>query len=255
MLRIKVAAPKSGFQPYFGLKDPPTYPRRHGGWLGKRVDSWMGSNTLWHRGGRAGRRKKSPTNLSRLQSDHWNPNRFWHKKRTRAHTHTHADNLSSASVRPRAMCSVAQRINACLLGFWFSCWTWSNVLFLLWYLDVFGMLKTTLNLEIRLKTPTQVGFQLPARSCDCSNGSSSGGSRQPTSSSANADGIIRWKSGWACQWTSETAADHFSCHVITGHCSKTCHVLKVAFNLFKLWTLLFFHIFIYYVFQHLAIPK
>ena len=62
------------------------------------------------------------------------------------------------------------------------------------------------------------GFQLPAKSCHRSNGS---GSRQPTSSSANADGIIRWKSGWACQWTSETAADHFSCHVITGHCSKT----------------------------------
>ena len=106
-------------------------------------------------GGRAGRRKKSPTNLSRLQSDDWNPNRFWHKKRTRTHTHTHADDLSSASVRPRAMCSVAQQINACFLGFvWFSCWTWSNVLFLLWYLDVFGMLETTLNLEIRLKTAT-----------------------------------------------------------------------------------------------------
>ena len=79
-------------------------------------------------------------------------------RNARAHTHTHAshaDDLSSASVRPRAMCSVAQKINVCFLGFvWFSCWTWSNVLFLLWYLDVFGMLETTLNLEIRLKTAT-----------------------------------------------------------------------------------------------------
>ena len=37
--------------------------------------------------------------------------------RARTHTHTHADDLSSASVRPRAMCSVAQQINACFLGF------------------------------------------------------------------------------------------------------------------------------------------